>query len=298
MPIANFEQLCNGVGDVAGLKPPALSPDENGTQAFTVRLRDVDVSVLNFCEESADTAYLVAALGPMPPERAMGGWLALLHANGALAGLNAPAFSRNPDNGEALLQWACPLHALNVQEVYKRISDLADVAQQWRSDYFLDDEVDDDSNDTPLATQVPASVAQHASTAFSDLYRGVCNAIEQDVPALPSEPGGRAFALTIDGIGITVVHFAQYLPACFFLVVDFGVPSDAFEPAALMDANFSFLTERHTPVFSLDAASGHVVLRLPCPLDSASAEGTLQLGADLAQLLRAAAAIESCAQPR
>ena len=137
MAIASFEELCKGLCEIAGMAPPVLEPDEHGTLAFTVHMREVAVSVMSIGVKRLDTAFLMAELGPLPKEHALEGWRALMQANLQMLGENPSTFSRNPETGDVVLQRACPLARVTATDVYQQVVEMVELAFQWRQDYFL-----------------------------------------------------------------------------------------------------------------------------------------------------------------
>ncbi len=154
MAIANFEQLCGAFCEMAGIETPTLAPDAHGSLAFTVRVRGVLVSALQV-QGGSDTAIVLAELGAMPESHGIDGWLTLLKMNMQLQAQDLPVFSRNPGNGEVVLQQALPLWRASPALVFERIEMLVDMAQQWREGCFEFDEAVD-RPDGPLPALLDA----------------------------------------------------------------------------------------------------------------------------------------------
>lgn len=155
MAVASFQALYDGVCAVFGLEAPQLQPDALGITGFTLRVQEVDVSVVQAPDGSAPAAFVLVEFGTPPPGRELETWHALLNANFLMLGANAPNFSRNPVSGEVVLQYACPLQDATPEGLGQSIERIADVAARWRQDYFLAD-------DSP---PLPAPDA-HAPTPF------------------------------------------------------------------------------------------------------------------------------------
>lgn len=135
---ASFQALCDGLCGLLGLPAPVLAPDALGVTGFTLRMQDVDVSVVLAGEAGGPPiAGLLVEFGPPPPARELAAWQALLDANFLMLGPDAPCFSRNPATGEVVLQQACPLHATTPQVLQARIERMTQVARRWREDGFL-----------------------------------------------------------------------------------------------------------------------------------------------------------------
>lgn len=155
MAIANFEELCKGMCEVAGVEAPELSADEQGVLAFTVQLHDVSVTVAHAQETSPGCAYVLIEFGEPPADRELAAWLALMDANFLMLGDNAPTFSRNPANGQVILQYAYPFEQATALGLYQGILRMVEIAGQWRQDYFLQD--DDATPGTRLHEAVSAA---------------------------------------------------------------------------------------------------------------------------------------------
>jgi hypothetical protein len=277
--VANFEELCKGIAAIEGLKPPVLTPGESGTWAFTVHMRGVDVTVLQFSERCLETAFLVAEFGAIPSDVAEQGWLALMHTNLLMAAENAPVFSRNPRNGDVLLQCACPLEEVTVTDVYQRISDMVDLAVQWRQDMLFGEPR---SLTWPRSTSnfqsLPPKPPYAASKAFGALYLDVCEALEHPQTELPMDEGVRGFPLKVGGANVFVLHLSCRIPDCIFALVTLGGRSLApklTDLLSLMEANFTLLSQQRSTVFGRDAVSGKLFLQCAYPLAGLTARRLL-----------------------
>lgn len=140
MAIANFDELCKGLSEIAGVTPPALEPDEQGITAFSVHLHDVAVTVAHAPQSSPDCAFVLIEFGEVPRDRDLAVWTALLDANFLMMGESAPCFSRNPATGQVLLQYVYPFDTATALDLYQGIVKMVDIARRWREDHFLDTE--------------------------------------------------------------------------------------------------------------------------------------------------------------
>ncbi len=138
MAVANFTQLCEAFCEIAGVAPPALEPDEHGVTAFTASLNDVAVSVAHAPESNRDCAFVLVEFGPAPADREQEAMTALMEANFLMLGEYSPAFSRNPANGDVVLQYAYPFANATALQLYQSVVEMTDLALRWRSDHFLD----------------------------------------------------------------------------------------------------------------------------------------------------------------
>jgi len=138
LAIANFEELCKGLSEIAGATPPALTPDDQGIIAFSVHLHEVAVSVAHAPQSAPGCAFVLIEFGEVPKDREQAAWTALLDANFLMMGESAPCFSRNPATGQVLLQYAYPFDKATALDLYQGIVKMVDIARRWREDHFLD----------------------------------------------------------------------------------------------------------------------------------------------------------------
>jgi hypothetical protein len=290
MAIADFEELCKGVCEVGGAPAPELMPNERGTWSATVHLRGVEVTVMQFGTRAPGTAFLVAEFGELPQDHALAGWLALMNANLHMAAESAPAFSRDPETGKVLLQWACPLWAATVVDVYQRISEMVDLACRWHEDYFLGDASAAYSWALPAAeSHAFTDESRSACASFDALFQGVCTALGKPEPPMAPSDGPRLFALDVDGVDAAVVHSPEENPASAIVVVRLGNTSGATqlqEITDLMEANFILMPEAHGARFSREGARGQLLLQYAFPLAGAQAEVLLSHAGAIAALAR------------
>jgi hypothetical protein len=289
MPIADFEQLCKGFCEIAGMQAPDLAPNDQGVWAATLHMRGVPVSVLQF-DPNDPTAYLIAEFGSLPEDQALPGWLALLDTNLSLAGkhAHAPAFSRNPGTGEVLLQWGCPLADVTAVDVYQRVIAMVDLARHWRTSHFL---AHANAGESPAAPTVHpgTSAPDDYDPAFEELLRGVCQVLQQPTPELFRDGDLSAFALTVDDIAISVMHIANLLPDKALVLIQLDPSLDALDlgnVTRLMDANFMLLEQRDGAAFTRIPATGTVVLKYPFELSGATAHGLLTQVVVMARFVR------------
>ncbi len=236
MAIADFEQLCEGFCDIAAMTTPALVPDEHGALAFTLRLHEVAVTVMEFVRVRPGMAYLMAEFGPMPQERAQDGWRALLDINRRMAGSGCAAFSRHPPTGQVLMQASLALADATAVDVYQQVCKMVDAAVQWRESCFLDGRA---------GGSLPA--------------------------CMPAQGGNAAPLVTLGILGakVTVRRLEPVLAGLMSVEVSLGQPAPGTQAAlihAAMEANFSWMTHEHEPCCSLDASSGEWLMQSTQPL--------------------------------
>lgn len=284
MPIINFEELCRGFCELAGFRPPKFAPDGRDTAAFSARLRGIPVTLLAFGRSRDRTAFLVAELGTLPAGEEHAGWLALIEANSAIPGIEAPRFSRNPRTGEAVLQWACPLQDVTAVEVYQRVLHMVEVVLCWRRDRTLGPW----GSFVSSAAHGSASAAQ-AAAKFHLLYQELCDALDEPAQAAAADGGARAIEINVDGVDMVIAHLPRRLPDVALVGVPFGnLPTLSQHECvvAMMDANFLLATEAHGAAFCRDATSGDLLLRYAFALTGAKSRQCLGQLVSLASFVR------------
>jgi len=283
MPLADFEQLCLGFCELAGLQPPALVPDMYGSVAFSARMRGVPITVLELEQTRGQLAFLVACMGPLSPAGADASaeGLRLMDANSPLPVVDAPRFSRNPRTGEAMMQWPCRLQSVSSADVYRRVMLMTDVALGWQRDRSLGPWgaasppiSRADAGPSSFDGFGPPTGYDHAAELrdterFHALYEEISAALEQPPEPAPLSSGARSFELHIDGVNAVVAHLPSRRPGMALVGVPFGVLPQASPQAcvaAMLDANFVLATQPHGAAFCRDAATGDLLLRYAYPL--------------------------------
>lgn len=280
MTIASFEELCNGFCSLAGMREVTFAPTDSGSLAATIHLRGIPVSVLQFVHDRPDAAFLVAEFGTMPQDRALEGWLGLMGANLAVVGEDTPVFSRNPQTGEVLLQWACTLSDLTVVDVYQRVSKMVELALQWRHDGFLSGPAEQVAA-TALANAFPKQecvLPEEGAVRFEALCQAVCESLGEPGRRPVIEGSVRVLALAADGVEASVMHSPLH-PGCTLVLIHLGMSSHApplGDVIDIMNANFVLMSQPQGATFSRDASTGELFLQYSYPLAGASAQGLLQ----------------------
>jgi hypothetical protein len=112
-----------------------------------------------------------------------------------------------------------------------------------------------------------------AIAGFDELCAGLCELAAVPRPVLQADADGRvAFHVVLRGTTVNLIHCPDESPGHFFVLFELGpLPpaEDGTDPTAglraLLQANHALL-QVHPPVFSLDPATGQVVLQHVCPL--------------------------------
>jgi hypothetical protein len=131
----SLEDLCRGFCAIERLPVPALDTGREGLQAFTVGVGEpaVNLTVLHDAQlDDGASLFLVAELDAPPTDSELEYWFALLEANYWLRSENAPSFSRNPETGSAMFQWALPFKQSTVQSLHDAVTMMGQLARRWR----------------------------------------------------------------------------------------------------------------------------------------------------------------------
>lgn len=144
MAISSFHELASAFGELSGTTPPVLEADEDGVTAFHLLVRGIYVNLAHAAGSNPGAVFLMVGFGPVPPDNEAEVWRMLMDINFLMMSTNAPAFSRDPNSGEVLLQMVVPLENIEVTAFYQfACSQLVDLALRWRSDYFLESTTED-----------------------------------------------------------------------------------------------------------------------------------------------------------
>ena len=136
MAIANFNELCKGLCEIARLAAPDLTPDEHGSVAIEAELNDVTVIVSHGPHTGPDHALLLAIFGQLPEGRELDACRTLLDINCQVHGLGF-AFARNPANGDIVLKQNYPFDRASASDLYQRITQMVEGVNGWRQHHFL-----------------------------------------------------------------------------------------------------------------------------------------------------------------
>lgn len=139
MAVASFEDLCAGFCEIVKVPLPVLKADDRGLVAFHVVLRDATVNLVHRPDKSPDHVFILFEFGPvgLNGPASFAELQALLEANFALLEVHTPVISRNPANGEAVMQCVYPLFEATPSGLYELIDTGIDQASQWRKDLSL-----------------------------------------------------------------------------------------------------------------------------------------------------------------
>lgn len=154
MAVANFEALCAGFCEIAGLKAPTLVPDASGLAAFHFDFRGVTVDVMHWPDRCAHSAYIAFAFGALPAgdaERASHMEL-LMMANFVSFWQPQGTFACNPASEEVVFQYTYSLPDATPHALLELIEHGTTLALEWR-------ESASNAQITPDAVPAPGSLA-------------------------------------------------------------------------------------------------------------------------------------------
>ena len=159
MSVANFEELTKGFCELAQVSVPVLEADSFGMVAFHIRLADVNINVIYMPQNCSDHAFILVEFGAIPEDKEQDAWRALMEANFLLLQARAPTFSLNPTTGHVVLQYAYPFFEATPEGFFQAVNNIADVAVQWRENFFLTDPQDDGVSSDAMSSVSPANFA-------------------------------------------------------------------------------------------------------------------------------------------
>lgn len=132
MAVANFEELCAGFCEIAGLKAPVLKPDHRGLLAFHTSLRDITVDFMHWPDLCSDKAFVLFDFGPIPEHVELKRLRALLRAN-FLPFQQTPAiYGCNPATGDVILQYGVSLFDASAHSLLELVENGVDRALRWK----------------------------------------------------------------------------------------------------------------------------------------------------------------------
>jgi hypothetical protein len=137
MTVANFDQLCKGVCEVAGCAMPDVAVSEHGAAAASVLLDGVEVTLGHDPLRGANMAFVITRFGPLPAGQALLASVALLQTNSAMLGNNSPCFGYDPLTHDVLLHHTCPFDTATPVSVHQSIVRFVAIAREWRTNHFL-----------------------------------------------------------------------------------------------------------------------------------------------------------------
>lgn len=127
------EALCSAVGTTL----PPLMPDTAGGFGFRLQIDDVAVSVTHYPVHFPEHAFVLVAFGPVPTSAEADVFRELLNANLMMLRPGAPAFARDPLDGQIVLQASCALAETSADALLTGIRVAVGKAMEWRQAHSL-----------------------------------------------------------------------------------------------------------------------------------------------------------------
>lgn len=145
MTVNKFQSVYEGLCDLVQAPRIELGEPVDGAIAFHMKRHGVVVNVLYFPQTCAEHVFTLTEFGPIPHEdpRAYHALLALLNVNFLLPQLNPPALARNPVSGDIVLRCVYVLADATPDGLLELIDQGAELALDWRQDFFLGDDAAD-----------------------------------------------------------------------------------------------------------------------------------------------------------
>jgi hypothetical protein len=139
MAVSSFNDFCTSLCGLVDVEPPPLAPDEKGIVGFTITCDGANVSFIAG-EYGGHPAMLMAVVFGVPPEGREAEVLrSLMDANYMMTGMVPPAFVRNPADGTISLHQSYLLSQVEVESIYRGVSNAAAAVETWRSNPMMDE---------------------------------------------------------------------------------------------------------------------------------------------------------------
>ncbi len=127
MAFSNFQDLCDCICELAGVKAPQLEPNSDGCLAFTIAYTGVDIG---FIEEhrGEPAAMLVANFGAPPGWDEMNALARILQTDFLHSPLGAPLLVQDPEGREVALHQPWPLSNSRAHDIHEAMTRIAGAA--------------------------------------------------------------------------------------------------------------------------------------------------------------------------
>ncbi len=136
MSMDNFERLCKGLCDLAGVTAPDLAPGDDGALAIEIGLKGVLVVLSYDGHRNPDRVVFAVTFGPLPDGRELDACRVLMTINTHVLA-SGSTFGRDPATGDVMLAQSLAFGQATAVDVYQRIDKLVDTANSWRQHHFL-----------------------------------------------------------------------------------------------------------------------------------------------------------------
>ncbi len=138
MAVADFDQLCQGLCEVAGCAMPEQAVNEHGARAVSFRLDGVEVTLAQEEARGPRQAFVLTRFGRLPEGREHAACIALLQTNSLMLRSGSPSFGVDPLTSDVLLHHSVVLDEVNATELYNSIVRFVEIAHSKRATHFLD----------------------------------------------------------------------------------------------------------------------------------------------------------------
>lgn len=259
-----FELTCTSLCELAGLGVPDVQSDGQGGLSVALHLNDVPVDLLG---ESGDAErfYTRVVLGPVDSLDDPMPWGLLLEANFVLANAGGPVYSRDPDNGQALLQqaWPSDTHASQLLRVLMAQCDFVRGRRHGQGGGAPPLESLQPTVQPDTAGQPGAATACQALFASLGRAAGLADLAVQTTPS-----GITTVLLTVADVDVQLCHL-RHQPSRLHILSDIG-SANAFDESAaggLAEINAWLLNHPHGAVICRRPVCHDYVLWQTVPLD-------------------------------
>jgi len=131
MAMANFQEVCKAMCELAGIEAPVVVPNEQGSEGLAVTFDDVTVQLTHEPNVSGEHVLARVLFGRLPKGRELETCRRLMEANTQLRGAG-PSFSRHPATGEIIYQFAYALMDVTAQDLYSWCMRVVETVHEWR----------------------------------------------------------------------------------------------------------------------------------------------------------------------
>ena len=127
-----FAELAAALCKAAGAALPPLAPDGSGGVGLRLEIDGVAVSVTHYPAHFPEHVFVLVAFGSVPASAEADAFRELLDANLMMLRPGAPAFARDPLDGQIVLQASCALAETSGDALLAGIRAAVGKAIEWR----------------------------------------------------------------------------------------------------------------------------------------------------------------------
>ncbi len=134
MAVANFDELCDGVCELAGIQRPDVEPDAQSCQGMAFVVDDVAVELTLEPHISPEHVLVRVNFGAFPAGAELNACRALMEFNTRMRGAG-PAFSRHPQSGDIIYQCPYSFAQATAHDLHDWCLRLVQAAREWREPF-------------------------------------------------------------------------------------------------------------------------------------------------------------------